>query len=150
MGLGVIKASTVGVLAVWAACVGLAAPVLAQDVGTESNRPHEIAFYPIGETVPATRVREMPSSMLSRHMFGRPEVLELEPGVLSTWVPKFDYPHAIFATWDGFEAFAICTKRVTVGCDVTFFDYEAQEINRYHMPLELAEKRATYMSMLTK
>lgn len=104
----------------------------------------------LGDAQAATPNKLVPSSKFAQFMMhSQARVSELEAGVIAGWLPGREFPHTIFAAWDGFEAIGLCTERERVGCKVDLFDYRAGEIRSYHMPLEAARHRSTYEALLS-
>lgn len=102
-------------------------------------------IVPIGGSVSGEKNTAVPSSGFAQvMMFTQAKVTTLEPGVLAIWADAMDFPHRIYVQGDTFEAFGLCTKRVRIGCWMSYFDYDEAKVTRYLMPLQIAGKKDTY------
>ena len=128
--------------------------VVDRDYLTQLADPSSIASRetpPRGPGVPAVRNREAASSEFAQLLsFVDAELREVEAGVIAVFGASREYPRGIYASGSGFEAYGTCTKRVTVGCWVDFFDYEAGQIAPSFLNLEEALRFETYVNLSGK
>jgi hypothetical protein len=77
----------------------------------------------------------MPSNLFVRHFLQHPgDLTELQFGLVT--LTHDDASTAIFATWDEFEAYALCIGDLKIPCDVTYMDYEAGTIRAYSLSMD--------------